>query len=117
MEISSSDYIHLWDYIEDLTCELPSSHLTIKEEAERGECGGRWWVRFVESVKTRSPCGFRRGLLVGTKKPSRLETSERSARPKEGTRPQHLGAYGIQKMSTVPFLYLGGPFQGGASLT
>lgn len=36
MEMSSSDYSHLRDYIEDLTCELPSGHPVNKEGAEGG---------------------------------------------------------------------------------
>lgn len=32
MEISPPDYNHLWDYIEDLTCELPKAGAERKRE-------------------------------------------------------------------------------------
>lgn len=35
MEISPPDYNHLWDYIEDLTCELPPGYPVNKAGAER----------------------------------------------------------------------------------
>lgn len=64
--ISSSDYSYLQDYIEDLTCELPSGHPN-KEGSKRGH--GR--SRFVRSIKPHSPCPIRKDLLVVTEKPSR----------------------------------------------
>lgn len=45
IEISLSGYCYLGDYIDDLTCELPSGHPVNKEEAEGGGLEGRWRVR------------------------------------------------------------------------